>query len=80
MKRTVNVTIIKELEIDIPDELLTKEEIEMFNDTMWNINGPDDLFAYAARYIALYDDGRVEGLGCVAYTTPFTDVETEVME
>lgn len=80
MKRVIQVVITKELEIEIPDELLTKEEIEMFNDTMWNIDGPDDLFAYAAKTIAQYDDGRVEGLGCVAYTENYSDIETEFVE
>lgn len=80
MKRTVNVTITKELEIWIPDELLTEDEIQMFCESMWDIDGPDDLFAYAATQIAQFDDGRVEGLGYVAYKENFSDVETEFVE
>lgn len=70
MKKTVRVTIEKELEIDIPDELLTPEHVAAFSQSMWEIEGPDELFGHAARQIAYYGAHFVEGLGQCGHTTP----------
>ena len=70
MKKIVLVTIEKELEIDIPDEMLTPEHVEAFSKTMWEIEGPDELFGHAARQIAYYGAHFVEGLGQCGHTTP----------
>lgn len=75
MKKTVRVTIEKELEIDIPDEMLTPEHVAAFSQTMWEINGPDELFGHAARQIAYYGAHFVEGIGKCEHA-PASDAET----
>lgn len=63
MKKTVSVTKTSCYEIDIPDNLLTPEEIKEFESMMWELYNPvEDLFKYAATLAA---DGHhyVEGLG-----------------
>ena len=72
MKKTVRVTIEKELEIQIPDHLLTQEHVDSFSKIMWEIDGPDGLFEHAGRQIAYYDDPIfVEGLGpCMTFASP----------
>jgi hypothetical protein len=75
MKRTVRVTIEKEFDIDIPDHLLSDENIQSFEDFMWEIEDEDKregLFKYAAR-CAAYDWDFVEGLGYIgeAYMREF---------
>lgn len=77
MKRTVMVTITKEFEIEIPDEMLTDEEIDSFTENMFEVDGVDDLFSYAAKQIALYDTGNVEGLGNLWYMENYAEAETE---
>jgi hypothetical protein len=67
MKRTVRVTIEKEFDIDIPDHLLSDENIQGFEDFMWEIEEEDKregLFKYAARCKA-YDWDFAEGLGYI---------------
>jgi len=75
MKKTVRVTIEKELEIDIPDEMLTPEHVEAFSKTMWEIEGPDELFGHVARQIAYYGAHFVEGIGPCEHSSA-SDEET----
>lgn len=55
MKKTVIVTIEKEIEVEIPDELLTKEYMEEFSSYMFHTDSIDDLFEHAGQYIARFD-------------------------
>lgn len=72
MKRTVNVTITKELEIEIPDHYLTEMYVRMFEKEMFELSYSDDLddkvlglFKYVAEQRALYGTSCqfIEGLG-----------------
>lgn len=74
MKRTVQVVITKQYEIEIADELLTPEEVAAFSDMMWPVSSEDELFTYAAEQLAQYDSSYIEGIGKVSrYTVPSQD-------
>ena len=79
MKKTVCVTITKEIEIDIPDEMLTDDALEEFSSYMFQVDSVEELFEHAGQYIARVDRDYVEGIGQVVYTELFEDVETEVL-
>ena len=79
MKKTVCVTITKEIEIDIPDEMLTDDAPEEFSSYMYSVDSVEELFEHAGQYIARFDESFVEGVGEVSYTELFEDVETEVL-
>lgn len=74
MKRTIRVTITKELEVELPPGFFDKfqmteaEYLEEFRRYMWPIEGIDDVFKYAARMAACYGSGREhDSLGLLAY-------------
>ncbi len=79
MKKTVLVTITKEIEVDIPDEMLTEEYLEEFSSYMFHVDSVDELFEHAGQYIARIDRDYVEGIGKVSYTELFEDVTTEII-
>ena len=79
MKKTVIVTIEKEIEVDIPDELLTEEYLKEFSSYMFHATSADDLFEHAGQYVARFDRSFVEGLGEVGYTELHEHIETEVL-
>lgn len=79
MKKTVRVTITKEIEIDISDEMLTDDAIMEFSSCISHIDSVDELFEFAGQYVARLDMDFVEGIGQVVYTELFEDVETEVL-
>lgn len=79
MKKTVLVTITKEIEVDIPDEILTDEALEEFSSYMFHVDSVDELFKYAAGYVARFDRGFVEGIGNVDYTEVIEDVTMEIV-
>ena len=62
MKKTIQVTVIKTIEVEIDDSLLTKESLENFSEYMWPISEPIELFEYAASHIARFDEAFVEGV------------------
>ena len=80
MKKTVCVTITKEIEIDIPDEMLTDDALEEFSSYMYSVDSVEELFEHAGQYVASLDMDFVEGIGKVQYTEFYEDVETEVLE
>lgn len=80
MKKTVRVTITKEIEIDIPDEMLTDDALEEFSSYMFQVDSVEEFFEHAGQYIARFDESFVEGIGQVRYTELFEDVETEVLK
>ncbi len=71
MKKTIEVIITKQIEVEINDASLTPEFIAQFEKGMFNLddeeNGADKierLFSYAARQVAEYgEETFVEGLG-----------------
>lgn len=79
MKKTVLVTITKEIEVDIPDEMFTDEYLEEFSSHMFYVDSADELFEHAAQYIARHERNFVEGIGNVSYTELSEDIETEIV-
>ena len=79
MKKAVLVTITKEIEVDIPDELLTEEHLEKFSSYMFPVDSVGDLFEHAGQYVARFDQSFVEGIGHVGYTELLEDIETEIV-
>lgn len=66
MIKTVMVTIEKEIEVEIPDDLLTPEVLKLFSETMYPIEGADGLFEHFAIWVAQHGGGFVEGIGPVS--------------
>ena len=79
MKKTVIVTIEKEIELDIPDEMLTDEYLKGFSSYMFPVDSVEDLFEHAGQYVARLDQSFVEGIGNVGYTELHEHIETEVL-
>lgn len=79
MKKTVLVTITKEIEVDIPDVLLSPARIEEFSAYMFPVRSKEELFEHAAQYVARFDRNFVEGIGNVGYTELLEDIETEIV-
>ena len=70
MKKTVIVTIEKEIELDIPDEMLTDEYMEKFSSYMYPVDSVEDLFERAGQYVARFDQSFVEGIDHVGVYCP----------
>ena len=79
MKKTMLVTITKEIEVEIPDEMLTEEAMQEFSQCIFHVNGESELFEYAASYVARFDRAYVEGIGTISYNETWEDVETEII-
>lgn len=79
MKKTVLVTITKEIEVNIPDELLSPARIEEFSAYMFSVSSKEELFEYAGQHVARFDRSFVEGIGNVSYTELLEDIETEIV-
>lgn len=65
MKKTVTVTIRKDIELDIPDHLLTLEHLTEFSAGIFEVNNANSLICFVARQV--FDDATqfVEGMGKV---------------
>ena len=46
MKKTILVTITKEIEVNIPDEMLTEEHLEEFSSYMFPVDSIEELYEY----------------------------------
>jgi len=79
MKKTVRVTIETEIEVDINDDDLTAEAVKEFQDGMFYIDGPDDLFKYAGTQFAQFGAIRIEGLGEVKFAENTFDSTAEIV-
>ena len=62
MKKKVLVTVLHELEIDIPDHLTAAENLKKCSSFMGEVKEPEELFKHAA-YCAIKGYGFAEGLG-----------------
>lgn len=51
-RRTIRVTIEKEITIELPDQKLTPEFLAEFSASMWPVESIHDVFKYAARMAA----------------------------
>ena len=64
MKRIIEVTITKTVEIELAEPHLTNEWLDLIRNGLWDIEDHDELYLYAARIVATdespYD---IEGLG-----------------
>ena len=76
IKRTILVTMTKEIEIELPPEFFEETPqdlfLKMFSEMMWPIDGIDGLFDYAARMAAEVGGGYTHdalGLLDVHYST-----------
>lgn len=64
IKRTILVTIEKEIEIELPANLGSEESLAEWRKGLWHVDSIDDIFKYAARMAAYYGGGREhDGLG-----------------
>lgn len=69
MKRTVRVTIEKEYEIELKDEILTQKHVDDFEQSFWELDGYSleeklsNLFEVAALRLAQGEERFIEGLG-----------------
>ncbi|WP_103018149.1 hypothetical protein [Alicycliphilus denitrificans] len=90
-KKTVLVTITKEIEVEIKNDMLTPEALAEFSKFFYEACSPDEMFANAAQQIARFEPSFVEGLGpcrpahskddaVVRYQEISEDVEAEVKE
>lgn len=75
MKKTFEVIITKEIEVDIPDDLLTQEALEEFCAMIAPGSTWDDYWEHAAQYVARLDHSFVEGIGQIDYTEFHEEVE-----
>ena len=88
MKRTVVVTITKEIEVELTPAVFGPLSVEQYLDEfrkgLWPVDGLDDVFKYAAEMAAHYGDGTHDGLGLIGphYSTypRVPDVKFEVKE
>ena len=72
IKRTVRVTIIKEIEIELTPavfgDMTPEQYLVEFRKGLWHIDGVDDLVLYAARMAATCGSGYThDGLGLVGH-------------
>ena len=70
IKRTVRVTLEKEIEVELTPEMFAgmtvDEYLAEFRKGLWDVDGIDDVVKYAARVAAYGPIGREEdGLGLV---------------
>ena len=70
MKKNVIVTIEKEIELDIPDEMLTEEHLEKFSSYTFPVESVEELFERAGQYVARFDQSFVEGIDHVGVYCP----------
>ncbi|MCE5180499.1 MAG: hypothetical protein LLG15_01735 [Betaproteobacteria bacterium] len=72
IKRTVRVTIEKEIEIELTPEMfggMTEEEyLSDFREGLWDVESIDDVVKYAARMAAYHGGGmQHDGLGLLDF-------------
>jgi len=67
MKKTIQVTIVKEIEIELTAAFfgkLTQEQyLSEYGKYFHQVAGMDDVFKYAARMVAINGPGEYEALG-----------------
>lgn len=64
MKKTYKVVIEKTVEIDIPDEHLSSQDVEDFERHMFPVETAEDIVKYAAEQVAMFgDDQFIDGVG-----------------
>lgn len=66
MKKTIVVTITKELEIEITDDMFSEESLKEFSEGIFPVTTPYGIFEHAARQLAQYGEHFIEGIGMCA--------------
>lgn len=59
MKKKVTIVRTLEVEIDIPDELVSERGIELFSIHMWGVETPEEIIDHVAHHIVHSRDGTV---------------------
>lgn len=77
MKKTFEVTITKQIEIDVPDEVLSDEYLASFSKFFFDCTDLEEYWKYIAQYVARLDSSFVEGVGEVKYKELNGDVEVQ---
>lgn len=67
MKKTFSVQITKIVEVDVPDEMLTDDQIKEFSSLMFPMSEKEDILQYVAQSVAVYEDGWCTGIGNVGF-------------
>lgn len=76
MKKTVTVTIDKEIDIELPDDLLTPEALQEFSSSIFEITTVNELFEHTAAQLALHGAHFVEGVGMLRLADSQTPLPT----
>ena len=79
MKKTVRVTIEKEIEIDVYDDIASEEFLNSFSKVMWPVDSVDEIFEYIATRIAEYGNNFVEGVGRASRSDESAEIEYKVV-
>lgn len=96
IKKKVRVTIEKEFLLEFPNKIGTDEYIKDWNESLWHINGIDDIASYAAIEAATGNQGYdLDGIGLltqyrsdlkegevfgVYFDELYSDIETEIID
>lgn len=73
IKRVVEVTIVKKIEIELMPSVfgkMTQEEyLNEFSKSLWEVDGIDDVVRYAARVVSDNGDGyQYDGIGLIGHS------------
>lgn len=86
--KRILVTITKEIEVTIRNDMLTPESLAEFSQSFYETGEPEEMFKMAAQQIARFEPNFIEGLGScvpiyshteavVRYNVLSEEVETE---
>lgn len=62
-KKTVIVTITKEIEVVMSSDMLTPYALAEFSEHFFTVEEPDEMFSNAAQQIARFEPNFIEGIG-----------------
>ncbi|WP_218645278.1 hypothetical protein [Aquitalea sp. LB_tupeE] len=66
IQRRVRVTIERELTIELPADFASDDYLQQFCDGLWDIDGIDDVFCYAAEMAVTHgSNSQHDGLGWI---------------
>lgn len=76
MRRTIEVTITKTIEIELTERHLTEEWLDLIRNGLWDVEDHDELYLYAARQVAEDEDFEIEGIGKPS-TNPLSELPND---
>ena len=69
IKRKIRVTITKEIEVTLSNDVESPELQEAWKKDLWHIDGVDDIAKYAAEMAAIHGSGyEHDGIGLLGYS------------